>query len=134
MPDLSAGLWNTCMAKRHSVLHFQKKHFYNPHLSILSISYGKLICWVTKTFKTSSNCCNTYRPTSILSFSPSESDPSLDDMMALDTILRLCLAVRPSSSSGTFLRPLPSFFLRGLRSLSLKYVNILFYLKAVLIF
>ena len=67
------------------------------------------------------NSYATYRPSSILSFSPSESEPSLDDMIALETIFLLCLAVRPSSSSGTFfLRCFVSFFLRGLRSRSLK--------------
>ena len=60
---------------------------------------------------------NTYA-TSILRFSsPPESESSLDDKMALDLILLLCLAVRPSSSMISFLllscclrrlRPLPS--------------------------
>lgn len=62
---------------------------------------------------------NTYAPTSIFSFSPSESDPSLDDITALDTILRLCFAVRPSSSSFIFFLPFPLGSLGSLRFLSL---------------
>lgn len=54
-------------------------------------------------------------PSAIFSFSPSESDPSLEEMMALDTTLRRCLAVRPSSSSTTFF-----FFLESLGSRCLR--------------
>lgn len=46
---------------------------------------------------------------SILSFSSSsEDEPSLDEMMALDTTLRLCLAVRPSSDVFNLRRDLLS--------------------------